>query len=144
MTGAGRRWTARRATLVAVALYVALAVASTWPLARRAATTLPLGTDTSATVPLVSAWALGWTADRVPHGLAGYWAAPIFHPTDDAFALSEPMPLVGLVMAPVTWLGGAALAHNLWLLLALVLDGVALRGLARAVGAGPRAALLAG
>ncbi len=133
-----------RAWLVALALYVALAIASTWPLARHADDALPLGTDTTATVPLVSAWAMWWNADRLAHGLDGYWQAPIFYPTDDAFALSEAMPLAGLVMAPVTWLGGPALAHNLWLLLALVLNGLAIRGLARACGAGPPAALLTG
>lgn len=118
------------------ALCLGLAVVSTWPLAARLGKgEIALGTEEVATVPLASGWALWWTADRLGHGLAGYWDAPIFSPAPDAFAMSEPMPLLGLVAAPVFWLGGdVAAAAGLVAILALATNGLALAWLARRVG----------
>lgn len=107
-----------------IAAYLAVAVASTWPLATDLDDSLPQGTGASATVPLVSAWSLWWVSDRVGHGFAGLWDAPIFHPVKSTFAFSETILLGGVMSAPVQWLGGSpALAHNLFLLLTLVLNG---------------------
>jgi len=136
--------TARRAAAVALGVYVVLAVASTWPLAPYAGSALTLGTEETSTVPAASTWALCWNADRVGHGWADYWRAPILAPADDAFALSEPMPLPGAVTAPVTWLDGPALAANLWIFVALVLNGLAGRALARRLGVRPSLATAAG
>jgi hypothetical protein len=121
---------------VTSALCLGLAVASTWPLAARLGDgEIAVGTEEVATVPLASGWALWWTADRLRHGLAGYWDAPIFFPSPDAFAMSEPMPLVGLVAAPVFWLGGdVAAAAGLVAILALATNGLALAWLARRIG----------
>src|SRR5262245_20511778 len=134
-----------RVWLAAAALYLALAVAATWPLVRRLDDRLPLGSGDAATVPLVSAWTLWWTYDRLGHGLAGYWDAPIFYPTRGTFAFSEPMPLAGLISAPLFAAGASpALAHNLFLLAALCVNGLFGLAIARALRCGLLAALAAG
>lgn len=129
---AGRRWAAR--ALVAGGC-LALALASTWPLGRQLASALPQGTDRAPTVPLFQAWSLWWTADRVGAGFERFWDAPIFFPTPGAFLFSDPVLLAGIASAPVHWLGGPpALAHNLFLLAALVANGLVGFGLLRGVG----------
>lgn len=130
---------------LALALYLALALGSTWPLARDLGEVVPAGQETAATVPLASSWALWWGADRTAAGFADYWQAPIMQPAADTFALSEPMPLLGAAAAPVLWAGGSlALAHGLVLLLCLVLNGAAVDRLARRLGAGDAGAITAG
>lgn len=103
--------------------YLLLAVWSTWPLAGYLGTTLPLGTENVATVPLFNLWTLWWNADRLAHGLGGYWDAPIFFPARGTFAFSEPQPTL-LLVAPIYWLTGRlALAYNVYLLASLTLNG---------------------
>jgi len=110
---------------VAVLLYVGLAIASTWPLASEPLTRFPRGASAADTVPLFNMWTIWWNADRAAHGFADYWNAPIFHPATNAFAFSEPQPMT-LIVAPVIWLTGSrVLAYNTYLLVSLVLNGVA-------------------
>lgn len=143
-SGGSRRSSARRVALVLL-LYAGLAVGSTWPLARDLGGQVPRGTLESTTIPLVSAWALWWTADRLPAGFASYWDAPILQPAQDSFALSEPMPLVGVVAAPLVWMGASpVLAYALVLLLALVSNGAVTFGLLRALPVHPWAAAAGG
>ena len=129
----------------ATAAYAALAVAATWPLARVASTAVTPGTDGPATVPFASAWALWWTADRLPRGLSGWWDAPIFHDTPGVFAWSEAMPLPGVLAAPLSWGGaGPVLVANVVLLASLVLNGLAVAGLLRVLRMGDGAAFAGG
>ena len=115
--------------LLVVAMYVGLAVWSTWPMAQQATSSLPRGASPGAAVPLFNLWTLWWNSawfNSVDHGPveAGYWNAPIFHPSENSFAYSEPQP-TSIVVAPVIWLtGSSVLAYNLFLLLSLVLNGV--------------------
>ena len=84
---------------------------------------LPLKSTSVATVPLFNAWTIGWNADRLLNGLTGYWDAPIFHPTKNAFAFSEPQPATMLI-APAVWMtGSAVIGYKIWLLLSLTLNG---------------------
>lgn len=117
-----------------VAACAAAAVASTWRLPLHFATALPLGTDRTATPPLFSLWNLWWVGDRVRHGFAGLWDAPIFHPAEAAFTFSEPLLFQGVVVAPL-WLVGLSPAaiHNVALLMVLVLNGILAYRLARAL-----------
>lgn len=125
-------------------LFAGLAFASTWPLPRYLMTGLPLGTEGIATVPLLNYWTLGWNADRLAHGFRDYWDAPIFYPADDAFAYSEPQPLTGVVSAPFFWIAPySAVAYNVVLLLALMLNGWSVSRLLLALGK-DRAVALAG
>lgn len=121
---ARRRALGRAQRAAPLLLYAALAVGATWPLARAPSMTLPLGTSQVATVPLFNLWTIWWNADRLRHGFWDYWDAPIFFPTPDAFAFSEPQ-LTTIAVAPILWLTGSrALAFNVYLWGSLVLNGV--------------------
>ena len=82
-----------------------------------------MGTETSATVPLFNLWTIGWNVDRLRHSGAEYWNAPIFHPTPDTFAFSEPLAVPAMTVAPVWWVATPASAYNVFLLLSLTLNG---------------------
>ena len=121
-------------TSVLAALYAALAIASTWPLAKQLDSEIPLGALDSPAVSFVAIWTLWWTSDRLPVGFADYWDAPIFHPTEGSFSLSETMPLIGIAASPLFWIGAPlALIYNLVALTALVLNGLVAFGLMRSL-----------
>jgi hypothetical protein len=106
---------------------------------------LNYGAEPVATVPLFNLWTLRWNEIAIGEGFRGYWDAPLFHPTDGAFALSEPQPLTGLVFAPLAFLSrNPVLAFNLVLLAALTLNGVAGCRLARTLGTRPVPAAITG
>ncbi len=86
-------------------------------------------------MPLASAWSLWWVADRIGSGFAGFWDAPIFFPTRQSFAFSEPLLLEGAAAAPLAWAGVSPVpAHNLVLLAALVSNGAFAFALLRGLG----------
>jgi hypothetical protein len=126
-------------------LYTVLAIASTWPLAKQLDSQIPLGALDSPAVPFVSIWTLWWTSDRLPVGFADYWDAPIFHPTERSFSLSEPMSLLGIAASPLFWVGAPlALIYNLVALAALVLNGLVAFGLMRSLRLHRTAAAIGG
>ncbi len=136
--------TSTRPTRIAAAVgHLAVAIAVTAPLAWRA-NRLPLGTEATATVPQFNLWTLEWTAQRLPHGLSGWWDAPIFWPQRGAFAFSEPQPLTGLAFALARPLLGSVAAYSWLLILTIALNGLAGAALARRLGAGAVPAFLAG
>ncbi len=104
--------------------YAALAVILTWPLATCLTSCLPLGQEPTDTVPLLNAWTLWWNADRLEHGWAGYWDAPIFYPERATLALGEPQPVSGVLSWPLQKLLGLPAAYNGLLLLHLTLNGL--------------------
>lgn len=112
---------------------IALAVATTWPLATSPATRLPLGTEEVASVPLLNAWTVWWNADRAKYGFTNYWHAPIFAPARYAFAFSEAQPTT-LAVAPLVWAIGPGVAYNAYLLAVLTLNGLIAYRLLRRVG----------
>ncbi|MDQ2983373.1 MAG: hypothetical protein M3R70_05550 [Actinomycetota bacterium] len=121
------------------------ALVATWPLVAHLTTSVPLGTEHEATVPLFSMWNLWWTADRLPHAMAGFLNAPFFHPNHDVTTYSEPMPLTGLFAAPLWGLGAPpALIYNLALLGLLTLNGLFAYRVVRALDLPMSPALLAG
>lgn len=123
--------------------HLVIAIAATAPLAWNLER-LPLGTEPTRTVPQFNLWTLEWTADRLPHGLAGWWDAAIFWPQRGAFAFSEPQPLTGAAFALVRPLFGSVAAYSAILVLTVALNGVTGAALARRLGAGPVPAFLAG
>jgi len=130
--------------VVVAVVYVVLALATTWPLMQSPWVSLPMGTTQAVTVPLFNLWTIWWNADRALHGFAGYWNAPIFHPTTDAFAFSE-LQLTTLVVAPVIWsTGSRVLAYNVYLWLSLVLNGVFAESLLRTLKVRSWAAIAGG
>ncbi|HWB78816.1 MAG TPA: hypothetical protein VG755_27835 [Nannocystaceae bacterium] len=101
-----------------------VAIAIAWPAVRSFGTAIVGGTEPCATVPLAMAWTLGWGFDRVDHGFAGWWDAPIFAPLPGAFALSETMPLSIAMGWPLHAAGLSVPAcHTLVLLAHLTLNG---------------------
>ncbi|MEM9558412.1 MAG: hypothetical protein AAGC60_29440 [Acidobacteriota bacterium] len=118
-------------------LFAVVAVAVTWPLASDLDAGIPLGTETVATVPLFNLWTLAWNVESIGRGYSGYWQAPIFHPSPDAFALSEPQPLTGLLAALLVALGASSLsAYNILVLAALVTNGWLATVVSRRAGLG--------
>lgn len=125
-------------------LYGLLAVWSTWPLFDAATSKLSLGSSRTITVPYFNTWTIWWNADRLPHGFADYWNAPIFYPTPEAFAFSEPQPMT-LLVAPVIWLTDSrALAYNVYLLCSLILNGLLTYRLLRMAHIGRFSSLIGG
>ena len=111
--------------IIECVFFLALAIASTWPLAEKMGHCLPLGTEDAATVPLFNVWTVWWNSDRLASGYKGYWNAPIFHPAENTFAFSEPQPLSALA-APVIWVtGNRVFAYNVLLLAYVWLNGLA-------------------
>ncbi|MGH9146559.1 MAG: hypothetical protein ACRD1Q_07610, partial [Vicinamibacterales bacterium] len=134
----GARWIEG---LTVVAGFAALAVVCTWPLAAQIGTALPgdLGD------PLFSAWVLGWVSDRLRDGLRGFWDAPIFFPARGTLALSEHYFGVALLVAPVYWLSGNAVAtYNVGILVAYTLAGAGMYLLAKSLTSSRPAAAVAG
>jgi hypothetical protein len=124
---------------------LATALVATWPLAEHPATRIPLGTEHEATVPIFSLWNLWWVADRIPHAFVGFLNAPFFYPNTGVTTYSEPMPLLGALVAPLWWLGAPpAVTYNVALLGVLTLNGVFVYRLARALDVPPLAAVTAG
>ena len=125
-------------SLRALGLYAALTVLLTWPLARNL-TIMDPGDSA------FFAWEIGWELHalrtdpvRLPHG-------NIFHPLPYTLGMDEPIlgtTLLVLPLAPFT--DDAVLLHNLARLLTFALSGLTAFWLARELGVGEGAALLAG
>lgn len=117
-----------------------LAILATWPLAARFGSALPRDLGD----PLLNAWILGWDAERLRHGLAGLWDAPIFFPYSRTLAYSEHLLALAVPVAPVVWLtGNPILAYNLGFLFTYVLAGTGMFLLARHITHRDDAALIA-
>jgi len=125
------------------ALYLCLAFAAYWPVLKYPAATLPAGKPTLGVVALFNAWTIWWNADRLAHGLAGYWDAPIFWPEKGSFGLSEPQPLT-LIVAPVVWLWGPVVAYHTYFLLNVWLNGISAFFFCRRLGLSGEAAGFSG
>jgi hypothetical protein len=137
-------WPRRVWCSAVIAACLAAALGSTWPLALHLASAVPLGTESAATIPVFDVWTLWWSAERLAHGYADLWNAPIFHPAQAAFTFSEPLLLPGALAAPLFWLHAPpAFAHNFVLLTILCLNGMFGCRLVRALGVPRLPALLA-
>lgn len=123
-----------RSWILALAVYLAVAVVMTWPLV------LGLGRDVPGDLgdALLNMWILGWGAEQVPRLLTGqaslqeYWNANIFHPAPLALAFSE--HLFGLViqgLAVYHLTGNLILTYNLLFLSTFALSGVGMFLLSR-------------
>ncbi len=130
----------RKELALVTAGFTALTLLMLFPLVARAGHALPgdLGD------PLLNAWILGWDAERLAHGLAGVWDAPILYPTPHTLAYSEHLFGVALFVAPVYWLSAnAVLAHNVAFLGSYVLAAVGMYLLAQSLTRRRDAAVIA-
>ena len=121
--------------------FVLLSLWVAWPLALHIDEALPgdLGD------PLLNTWILGWDADRLRHGLAGLWDAPIFYPYQRTLAFSEHLLGIGVPVAPIVWLTGRPLvAYNVAFVASFALAGIGMWRLARRLTGRDDAAIVAG
>ena len=105
-------------------IFLLLAGASTWPLARHLSTHLLIGSETTATVPYLNTWTIEWNLDRLADGYRDYWQAPIFYPAEGTFAFSDPQ-LATAWLAALFSGGSPAFTYNAVLLTMLALNGFA-------------------
>ena len=131
----------KREAAVVVFAFACLTVIATFPLVLHLGRALPgdLGD------PLFTSWVLGWDADRLRHGLSGFWDAPILFPSRQTLAFAEHMAGIAVFVAPLIWLtGNPILAYDVAFLLTYVLAGSGMYLLAREVTGRRDAAFLAG
>ena len=106
--------------LAALALFAALTVAHTWPLASAPAT---LSRNDNADAQL-NAWILAWVPHAVLTQPLRLFDANIFHPDRHTLAYSEHLVVPAMMAAPLTWAGATpVLVHNLLLLAGMAFTG---------------------
>jgi hypothetical protein len=131
----------RRSALLALGVFVAAAIAATWPLAIR----IGRATAGGDTDPVLVSTVLAWDADRFAHGLRAFWGAPWLFPYRDSLAYSEHLLGVALFTAPIQWLtGNPFLAYNAAYIASYVLAGLGMFLLTRDLWGRDDAAVLAG
>ena len=131
-----------REALAVIGAFGALAVVATWPLVLSLGDALPISL---ARGPLLNGLILAWGADRLLHGLQGWWDLPIFHPYTYGLAFSENLLGIALFAAPIQWLAGnPVVVYNLAHLASYVLAGGGMYLLASSLTGSRKAAAVAG
>ena len=109
---------------LAAVFFLLLSLVAIGPVLQNPGETLLVRDNRVLTVPLFNTWTLWWNSVSARELFKGYWNAPIFFPSKEAFAFSEPQPAT-LVVAPVIWLGGSpVLAYNIYFVISLILNGL--------------------
>ena len=91
-----------------------------------------------------NSWVLTWGADRLAHGLSGFWSPPIFYPYPNVLAYSENLVGIAVLVAPFQWVSGnPVLTYNIAFFLSFVVAGVSAYALARELTGSRPAALVA-
>jgi hypothetical protein len=117
-----------RRPIVALAVFAALAILHTWPLAANPA---HLSRNDNADTEL-NTWAIAWVAHQLPRDPVHLFDANIFYPERHTLGYSEAMIVQGVLAMPVIAAGGSpVLAYNLVLLAGFTLTGWAFWLLAR-------------
>jgi hypothetical protein len=103
-----------------LAIFAALAVVHTWPLASRPDYYSRLDTADCE----LNTWAMAWVARTLPTDPRHLFDANIFYPEKRTLAYSESLLVQGALAIPIVWLGGSpVLAYNLVLLAGFALTG---------------------
>lgn len=109
-----------REALVVLALFIALTVLHTWPLAGSPGSISRHDNGDA----MLNEWAVAWVAHQLPRAPLELFDANIFYPERNTLAFSEHMFVQGVMGAPLLWAGASTLlVHNL-----LILAGFALSG----------------
>ena len=104
----------------ALAFFVLLAVAHTWPIASDPAH-LTRHDNRDA---ILNEWIVGWVAHQLPRNPLHLYDANVFHPERFTLAYSEPMVVQAVFAMPILWAGASlVLAYNLLLLAGIALSG---------------------
>jgi hypothetical protein len=106
--------------LASLALFLALAIVHTWPLA-----TDPGRLSRNDTADTVHhEWILAWDAHQLLHDPRHLFDANIFYPERDTLAYSDHLLVQAVMAAPLLWSGASpVLAYNLVLIAGLALTG---------------------
>jgi hypothetical protein len=133
--------TRRGAELLAIlALFIALTAVMTWPQVLSLSSRATPHQDV-----YFNMWRLRWFAHAVTTPSARVFDGNIFSPETGTLALSDAMLVEGVVAAPLLWSRmPPVLVHNLLLLGAIALSGVAMFALARYLTGSRAAGVLAG
>ena len=133
--------TPARSTGAVTALFVALTMVMTFPLwVHPASTMLTSGADADLVL-----WILSWDAHAFLHQPFAVFDANIYYPFRDTLAFAENLIGTAIFSAPVQWLtGNPVLALNAVSLLSVALCGIGTWALARQLGLGMAASILAG
>jgi hypothetical protein len=127
-------------SLIVFLIYLALAVALTYPLITMLGIALPSDPGD----PALNTWILWWNAHTIPY-TAKWWNAPAFYPGPGSLAFSENLLGLSVISSPVQWLGGGPqLAYNIVLLLTFPLCAIGAYQLARELTGREDAAFVAG
>jgi hypothetical protein len=139
--GAAKRDRPSTRELAAVALlFLVATLAATYPLIARAWSAIPGGLGD----PALVTYLLAWDADRIAHGLRGFWDAPFLYPHRHTLAYAEHMFGVAIFTAPLQWLTqNAVLVYNIAFVGSYILAGVGMYTLTRELFGRKDAALLA-
>lgn len=126
--------------LAVFALYAALAILLTWPLAAVMDTAVSDAGD-----PLLNTFIIDWVCHSLTHAPAQLFQAPIFHPAKHTLALSENMIGVALFCLPLH-LGGASplFIYNFAVLLGFAFSAYGAYVLARLVSGSMVGGIVAG
>jgi hypothetical protein len=132
----------------ALAAYLVIAVAATWPLAAG------LGRDVAWDLgdPVLNIWILAWDAEQIRAILTGdlsragsFFDANIFHPAPLTLAYSEHLIAQAIQVFPIYVISGnPILCYNLLFLSTFVLSGLGMYLLVRELTGNPLAAFVAG
>lgn len=126
--------------LGALGLFALLTVAMTWPQARYLSSRATPHQDV-----FFNMWRLRWFAHALATPSARVFDANIFYPEPRTLAMSDAMPIEGIVAAPLVWAGMTPiLMHNLLLLGAIAVSGMTMFALARYLTGSRGAGVLAG
>ena len=122
------------------AIFLALAILHTWPLATDPARMSRIQDD-----EWLNAWAVSWIAHQLPRDPLNLFDANMFHPLEQSFAYTEPLVVPALIGAPFRWLGASPiLTHNLLVFAGLLLTAFAMYRLVVHWTGDPWSGILAG
>jgi hypothetical protein len=109
-----------RQRLIALAVFLLLAIVHTWPLASNPA---HLSRNDNADA-LLNEWAIAWVAHQLPRDPRHLFDANIFYPERLTLGYSEAMIVQGVMAMPILSAGGSpVLAYNLVLIAGMALTG---------------------
>jgi hypothetical protein len=120
--------------------FTALAIAFTWPVGELWRPVLVHHHD-----PLFSVWRLAWIAHQLPRDPRNLFDANIFYPEPNTLAYSDALLLLGIVGAPLIWVGvHPVVVHNLLAIAAFVTAAAGMQRLMTCFTADRAAQIVAG
>jgi hypothetical protein len=110
----------RNRRLAALAFFILVAVAHSWPLASAPGRLARLDNHDAE----LNTWIIAWVAHALPRQPLGLFDAPILHPERRSLAFSEHMFVPSVMGAPLLWAGASpVLVYNLLIMAGLALSG---------------------